>query len=190
MNVVRSAFRREIAALFLIFVLELAMTSAQALQLSGSTTKTSLTIFLQHYLNETYGALEEHGPTNYSSAFVDLNDDGTREVIVYVTGRGWCGTGGCLMLILEPDGPAYTVIARTGISWPPIRVLTTKSNGWHDLTVAAAGGGMQPGYEAELSFNGETYPSNPSVPPARPFNGRTKGKIAISEKSKSEVLYP
>src|SRR5579859_3880939 len=124
-----------------------------------------VTEFLRNYLGEPYPPFEEQGPTRYSSAFVDLKDDGTKAVIVYVSGRGWCGTGGCVMLILAPEGASYRVVTKTTITRPPIRVLATKSNGWHDISVVVSGGGISV-HEVELSFDGKTYPSNPSVPPA------------------------
>ena len=39
-----------------------------------------LTKFLQSYLGEPYPPFEKQGATRYSSAFVDLKDDGTKEV--------------------------------------------------------------------------------------------------------------
>jgi len=38
--------------------------------------------------------------TKYSYTEVDLNGDGVKEVVVYLTGRDWCGTGGCNTFIL------------------------------------------------------------------------------------------
>ncbi|MGA2235940.1 MAG: hypothetical protein ABSG23_10750 [Terriglobales bacterium] len=148
-----------------------------------------LTEFLQSYLGELYPPFEQQGETRYSSAFVDLKDDGTKEVIVYLSGRGWCGTGGCNMLILAPEGTSYRVVTKITITRLPIRVLTTKSNGWHDISVVVAGGGIQPGYEAELSFDGKTYPSNPSVPPAHPLNGKVRGKIVVPVTAKDKPLH-
>lgn len=150
----------------------------------------SLRIFVQKHLGEPYPPFERDGASRYSSIFVDLKDDGAREVIVYVSGRSWCGTGGCLMLVLASEGPSYRVVAQTSITPLPIRVLETKSNGWHDISVIVAGGGIQPGYESELSFDGKTYPSNPSVPPARQLQGKVRGKIVISDTTENEVLYP
>src|SRR5208282_1408183 len=122
---------------------------------------------------------EETKATQYSAAFVDLKDHGAKEVIVYLSSDGWCGTGGCTMLILAPEDTSYRVVTKTTITRLPIRVLATKSNGWHDISVVVAGGGIQPGYEAELSFDGKTYPSNPSVPPAHPIDGEARGKIVV-----------
>ena len=145
--------------------------------------------FLQEYLGEPYPPFEQEGATRYSSVLVDLKDDGTKEVIVYVTGRMWCGSGGCPMLVLAPEGTSYRVVTRTTITRLPIRVLATKSNGWHDIGVVVAGGGIQLGYEAELSFDSKTYPSNPSMPPARRLNGRIRGKIVIPVTAKDKPLY-
>jgi len=94
------------------------------------------------------------------------------------------------MLILASDGASYRVVSETTITRPPIRVLVTKSNGWHDISVLVAGGGIQPGHEAELSFDGKTYPSNPSVLPAHPLENKLRGKTVISETAKDEALYP
>ena len=94
-----------------------------------------------------------------------LNDDGVKEVIVHVTCQSLCGTGGCPTLILVPLKSSFRIVSRIGITRPPIRVLESKSNGWHDITVWVQGGGIQPGYEADLPFDGESYAPNPTVPP-------------------------
>jgi len=71
----------------------------------------------------------------------------------------------------------------------PIRVLSTKTNGWHDLGVGVAGGGIQPGYEARLRFDGRTYPSNPTVPPAQELKAKVEGKIVIPADATGTPLY-
>ena len=45
----------------------------------------------------------EDKTTRYLYASVDLNGDGTPEIIVYLTGREWCGSGGCPHLGLVPQ---------------------------------------------------------------------------------------
>lgn len=145
----------------------------------GSGRDERLRKFLQDYLRDPYSSSEEEKTIRYLSAFVDLRDDGAQEVIVYVTGRGWCGSGGCDMWILAPEGSSYKVVTHTTITQLPIRVLATKSHGWHDLGVWVQGGGIQPGYEAKLSFDGKTYPSNPSMPPAVPLTKKVPGRVAV-----------
>lgn len=70
----------------------------------------------------------------------------------------------------------------------PIRVLESTANGWHDLGVWVQGGGIQPGYEAALSFDGRTYPRNPTVAPARRLE-HPKGKILILRGAEGLPLY-
>ena len=42
-------------------------------------------------------------------------------------------------------------------------MLSHRTNGWRDLSVLVAGGGIIPGYQAVLQFDGRAYPSNPSM---------------------------
>ena len=92
----------------------------------------SLKSFLQTYLKSSPPS-EWDRTTRYVRAFFDLDGDGNPEAIVYVSGRGWCGTGGCVMLILRRNGSSFKVVARTTITRPPIRVLETTSRGWRDV---------------------------------------------------------
>jgi hypothetical protein len=147
----------------------------------------SLQKFLQHYA----GSLDvpDVKATRYVAAFVHLHDDG-HQVIVYLIGPAWCGTGGCATLILVPKDSSYAVLTEMRVAQQPIRVLETKSNGWHDLGVWVQGGGIQPGYGARLSFDGKSYPDNPTVPPAQPLTTKVTGKVVVSYSAKGEPLYP
>jgi hypothetical protein len=108
---------------------------------------------------------------------------------VYLIDAKWCGSGGCSCLILAPDGSSYNIITQTSVTQLPIRVLSTKTNGWHDLAVGVAGGGIQPGYAARLRFDGSTYPSNPTVPPAQELRTKIEGKIVIPADATGAPLY-
>ena len=147
----------------------------------------ALTKFLQNYDGNPTSA--DQRTTRYAVVYVDLNDDGAQEAIVYLISAGWCGSGGCSCLILEPEGSSFRIITRTTITQLPIRVLTQKTNGWHDLAVGVGGGGIRSGYEARLKFNGKKYPSNPSVPPAQKLQKPAEGKTVISENTTGIPLY-
>ena len=41
------------------------------------------------------------------------------------------------------------------------------------------GGSITHGYDARLLFNGRTYPSNPTVPPAMRFGKQPQGKVIV-----------
>jgi len=149
-----------------------------------------LKAYLQHYVGEP--KLYDNASTRYIDAFADLRDNGNEDAIVYLMDDGWCGAGGCTMLVLAPTASSYRLVTRTTITRTPIRVLSTKSHGWHDIAVWVQGGGIEPGYEAKLSFNGKKYASNPSVLPAKPIKGKVAGKVAISNDDMlhAKPLYP
>jgi len=125
----------------------------------------------------------------YVDAYVDLNGDGIEEVIVHIIGRSFCGSGGCNTLILAREGASYKVVSNMTITRPPIRVLRSASHGWRNLSVWVAGGGIRPGYEAELRFDGQTYPRNPSAPPARRLATKTAGEVVIQSADRGTPLY-
>lgn len=148
----------------------------------------SLRRFLQNYAADL--SASEDKATRYVAAFVHLRDDNSQQVIVYLIGHTWCGTGGCQTLILVPHDSSYAVLTEMTIVQQPIRVLDTKSHGWHDLGVWVQGGGIQAGFEARLSFDGKEYPSNPTVPPAQPLTTKVKGRIVVSGSAIGQPLYP
>jgi hypothetical protein len=124
----------------------------------------------------------------YFSAFVNLNAGSSPQVIVYVTGPGWCGSGGCTLLILAPEHSSWKVVTRTDIIRPPIRMLRSKTNGWHDLSVFFQGGGVQPqsGYTAKLKFDGKTYAGG-EVPR---LSGKIVGEVVVPTNAQGTLLYP
>ncbi len=143
--------------------------------------------FLREYLSASFKAGDT--TTRYYAAFVNLTGGGRRQVVVYFTDQHSCGTGGCTTLVLASAGSSYKLITSITIGWPPIRVLSTSSNGWHDLGIWVQGGGIQPGYEAILRFDGETYPRNPSVPPAEPLSEKVTGQVVIPKNANGTPLW-
>lgn len=117
---------------------------------------------VRHFLLQEY---PDAAPMRYALAWSDLDGDGTDEAIVHLVGPYFCGTGGCPTLVLTPAGPMWRKVADISVSRTPVTVLDTSSNGWKDITVAIAGGGGPSG-NALLKFDGEAYPSNPTVAPA------------------------
>lgn len=112
--------------------------------------------------------------TRYAKAFVDLNSDGKEEAIVIMVGRWMCGSGGCTSLILTPQETSWRVVSTLLGTDTPIRVLTTRSNGWHNISFSARNPG-EPAYEAELQFDGNTYPVSPQTPVSK----NAPGKVLI-----------
>src|SRR5436190_1567725 len=112
------------------------------------------------------------------------------EAIVYLMGGEWCGSGGCTMLILASEASSFRVVTKITITRPPIRVLSSTSHGWHSIGVWVAGGRIEPAFEAELSFDGKSYPGNPSVPPARRLAAQVAGNVVIPSSQAGMPLFP
>jgi len=116
--------------------------------------------------------------TSYKRADADLNGDSRSEAFVYVTDPGYCGSGGCTLVVLSRQGRGFRVVLRSTVTQLPIRMLPTSTRGWRDVGVTVAGGGITRRYVARLRFNGSRYPSNPTVPPAVPLK-RPSGRVLI-----------
>jgi len=167
-------------------VLSVVACFAQAKPLPSTTREASVRRFLQEGENSDVGKT-----TRYFTAFVDLKDDGKQEAIVYPTDStgGWCGSAGCTTLVLVPNNSSYKIVSRIVTTRPPIRVLVTKSNGWHDLSVRVQGGGILRAYEAKLSFNGKSYPFSPSSPRAQRLVGKVAGQVLVPLGAEGTPLY-
>lgn len=125
-------------------------------------------------------------PLRYVSG--EWSDANTRLVLVQFLGPEYCGSGGCNLLILRPEGDSFTVLGDVTITRAPVRVLASRTNGLPDIAVQVSGGGADP-HEALLPFDGARYASNPTVAPARPTGG-APGVIVIAEDQESTELKP
>jgi len=185
----RRLFSRRFYLVLVIFVMFVLTNSpSESQQQPAASDSASLKTFLQGYVGTPPSPDDE--TTQYIDAFVDLNGDGRKEAVVYITGRGWCGSGGCPTLVVTPDGSTWRVVTKILLTRPRIRVLAATSHGWRSLTVWVQGGGIQDGYEAELRFDGKTYPANPTVPPARRLIEKMPGEVVIQEYDAAKPLYP
>jgi hypothetical protein len=137
--------------------------------------------FLKQYLSLTPTPSSE---TSVAIASVDLNGDNKQEHVIYVRGRAWCGSGGCLALVLQQAKESYQVIGRITVARLPIRVLDSKNSGWRSIGVWVQGGGIKQGYEATLQFEHGKYPGNPTTLSARRATPNShRGLVLLSEKS-------
>jgi hypothetical protein len=78
-----------------------------------------------------------------------------------------CGTGGCSIFLFTPAADGYRLVSQISVARLPIRVSPRNTLGWRNLVVGIGGGGLEAG-NAELKFDGRSYPLNPTVPPAEP----------------------
>ncbi len=132
---------------------------------------------LRHFL-QSWDKFHDN-EARYIAAFRDLDGDGIPEALVYLVGNAWCGSGGCTTLILGQSDNSWKIVTKITVTRLPIRVLSNVSHGWHDIGVWVQGGGILKGYEAELGFNGKTYPGNPTVQPAKRLAESLEGEVVI-----------
>jgi hypothetical protein len=122
---------------------------------------------------------------------VDLNDDGKPEVVVYLVGSYACGSGGCTTLIFTLNNQDYRLVSQLTLVNAPIVVTPQKNSGWKDLVMLVSGGGATKQY-TRTSFDGKSYPSNPSVQPAVSSNTTLIGQALVADafSSPGTVLKP
>lgn len=116
----------------------------------------------------------------YAYNRVDLNGDSTPEVLVYLSGYYTCGTGGCTMMVLQPNGDDYQLVSRIRLVNAPLLVSNQTNAGWHDLVLYVSGGGSAPHYVV-LQHDGKGYPTNPSVAPEVPATATLKGTAILTD---------
>jgi len=116
--------------------------------------------------------------SSYKQARADLNGDGRPEILLYVTDADSCGSGGCSLVVLSPQGNSYRAVLHSTVTQLPIRLFPTFTPGWRDIGVTVSGAGITKRYTALLRFNGRPYPNNPTVPPATPLR-KPSGKVLI-----------
>lgn len=123
--------------------------------------------------------------TTARSALVDLDGDGSDELVAYVEGPQYCGSGGCVATVLTRDGDTYRSVMDGSVSQLPIYALSTRTGKWRDLGIAVSGGGAEPGI-ARMRFGTEAYPDNPTVEELLP--GKPDGDALITDATPAKPL--
>ena len=84
-----------------------------------------------------------------------------RSPIVFLNGKsGYCGTGGCDILVLDCTADGYKIIGNTSVAMTPLYVAKTSTHGYRDIKVNAGRKGT-----VVLKFDGKKYPDNASIAP-------------------------
>jgi hypothetical protein len=112
----------------------------------------------------------------YVHAATDLDGDGRDEVLVYLMGTFFCGTGGCNLQVYRSTAGGYALVSDVPISRLPVVVAETRSNGWRDLWRLESGGGA-PSTRVRHGFDGERYREKERIPTEQ---GLPKGLAVLS----------
>lgn len=172
---------------WVVTVLLLSPTRADAAHVPSTMAEQTVRDWLRHELGPPKQSSRFYGLPRYTLAWSDLNGDGRPEALAYISGRGWCGTGGCDMYILEVGPSRIRRLASTTITRPPISVLETPTHGYRDVAVRVCGGGIIRCYRARLQFDGRTYTSNPSM--AYHVKGHPPERVVIGDNDSSRSVF-
>ncbi|MET0213571.1 MAG: hypothetical protein ABW292_11235 [Vicinamibacterales bacterium] len=117
------------------------------------------------------------GELRYFASSIDLNGDGRDEIIVHLVGETLCGSEGCDTLVFTPSDAGFRHVTTIRLTHAPIRVSPRSTNGWRNLIVSAGGDGVRR-HDRELTYDGESYPSDPTTIPVRRWL-RTATEVVI-----------
>jgi hypothetical protein len=126
-------------------------------------------------------------PKEDVTRYVAANVPGTDLIVAYMDGVYVCGTSGCDTLVLQRKGRSFEIVGHVGIGWPPITLLPTKHHNMPDFSVWVEGGGIRPGYQVAVRFDGTNY-SDAVMPTAHKISPKD-GRILIADRRKLRPLY-
>ena len=129
------------------------------------------------------------GPVTYRTGRADLDRDGSDEIFIYTAGPMLCGSGGCPLTVLRLTPTEPEILAQTTVTQLPVGVLDTNTNGMRDIWVTTAVGGA-PEQIRKLSFDGKSYPKNPTVAPAETIDAAGTVVIALGEMTEVQQTKP
>lgn len=135
---------------------------------------------LEEAFAEIYDLEKGKDKIRYYYNRIDVNNDNKKEVFVLLVGRAVCGSGGCSALLFEDNNSNYNLISRFSLVNNPIVISKDTTNGWNDIIIPVAGGGIE-SFFAKMKFDGKNYPINPSVQPAIQAGEKIKGAAIIAD---------
>ncbi len=119
----------------------------------------------QNSSNETakiISIFQEQGgsPKTY---LTDLNKDGYSDLLVFVSGADFCGTGGCSLFVYQGNSNGNFNLISTIDLVQAVYLGDTYTNEWRDLIIGVGGGGYVGTGFSKLQYDGKTYPPNPTT---------------------------
>ena len=122
----------------------------------------NLTVAVNSYLEELGVNLDTE--QTYKTEYIDLNNDGIKDALILMNTPDWCGTGGCSLFVFQGGEEKFEFLSSSSLIQQPFTISENQTNGWRNLIVEVRGGGATP-QTVVLKFDGEIYPSNPSLEP-------------------------
>ncbi len=123
--------------------------------------------------------------TSYYYNYVDLNDDGQKEIFVVVNGPYTSGTGGSSALWVSQDEGKLYVNQQFTLVNVPVIISDNKTNGMHDLIIPYYGGGAESQYKV-LTGGEAAYTAINDSKSIKTLDG-VKGKAIIANDLVKEI---
>ncbi|MBX7434457.1 hypothetical protein JDV09_20480 [Mycobacterium sp. Y57] len=102
------------------------------------------------------------GEARYAAVRADLNGDGRDEVLTYLMGPYFCGTGGCTLLVFDQGMDGYSLLADMATTRPPV-IVAPSAEGYADVWTMQSGGGAPAEYVQHVFTDGR-YVEQAHVP--------------------------
>jgi len=110
--------------------------------------------------------------STYNFVRFDLNGDKRRDALIMIKSPYgyWCGKHGCVMMIMKAHDNGFTLVNSIQPVREPIYISKAKLNGWHNIIVRVSGRLNGETKDVALSFDGRSYPKDPSRLTEYPLN--------------------
>lgn len=106
--------------------------------------------------------------TRYEFSRIDLDGDGRRDALAYVTFpyHYWCSKDGCTLLVFKAGDNHFKMLSQITPVQNPVLVSDHKTYGWKDIIVHVPAPALDyTSKDVALSFNGKGYPERPFMEP-------------------------
>ncbi len=114
---------------------------------------------LAAFLTEYYQIPEEEcKETRYYYNYIDLNEDGTDEIVAVTIGDTISDTRGDVALILRPgENGQFEVLGAFSEIHTPVMISDDQENDWHKIIFPIYGGGQESGFISAVYTEGMGY---------------------------------
>ena len=126
---------------------------------------------------ERYRLNKKQKKSPYRSVGIDLDGNGSTEVLVLLEGEDWCAPTGCTLAIFRTSRTGYRPMATIRRAWAPVIVANEHHNGWADLVVNT--GKPSLGQRVRLRFGATGYPGNAVTLTPMPADIEVNGEVVI-----------
>jgi|GEM_PF-1556012 len=125
--------------------------------------------------------------THYRYSYVDLNDDGTKEILAVISGPYTSGTGGDSALWLSA-GESMRVLQSFTLIHTPVIVSDSLTNGYHDLILTRSGGGAKT-ETVSLKYSGKKYTSVSDAEPVKDKGSITGPEFFVDDVNSADSTF-